>query len=86
MSPEVIKNERYNSKSDIWSIGCVLYELATYQRPFVGDGIFEIFNSVMKDETPSIINLYSKELNKILKKSALKFFKLIILLVINCIF
>ncbi|CAF0709863.1 unnamed protein product [Brachionus calyciflorus] len=68
MSPEVVKNEKYNSKSDIWSIGCVLYELATYQRPFVGDKIFEIFNSILNDECPSIVNLYSKDLNKILKK------------------
>lgn len=68
MSPEVVKNEPYNVKSDIWSIGCVLYELATYQRPFVGDGVYDIFNSVVNEETPSIVNLYSKELNKILKK------------------
>ena len=68
MSPEVVKSQKYNSKSDIWAIGCVLYELATYQRPFVGDKIFEIFNSIMNDECPSIINLYSKDLNKILKK------------------
>lgn len=68
MSPEVVKNEPYDAKSDIWSIGCVLYELATFQRPFVGDGVYDIFNSVVNDETPSILNLYSKDLNKILKK------------------
>lgn len=68
MSPEVVKNEPYNSKSDIWSIGCVLYELATFQRPFVGDGVYDIFHSVVNDDTPSIVNIYSKDLNKLLKK------------------
>ena len=42
MSPELVKSQKYNSKSDIWSIGCVLYELATFQRPFLGDGVFEV--------------------------------------------
>ncbi len=27
MSPEVLKHEGYNSKSDVWSIGCLLYEV-----------------------------------------------------------
>ena len=28
LSPEICQNKRYNQKSDIWSMGCVLYELA----------------------------------------------------------
>ncbi|XP_066280526.1 serine/threonine-protein kinase Nek9-like isoform X2 [Branchiostoma lanceolatum] len=34
MSPELIKGERYSFKSDIWSVGCVLYELLTLKRTF----------------------------------------------------
>ena len=46
----------------------MLYELASFQRPFIGDGIFDIFTSIVNDEAPSIQNLYSKDLNRILKK------------------
>eukprot|EP00955_Chlamydomonas_euryale_P071477 361084-Chlamydomonas_euryale.AAC.6 len=34
LSPEICQNKRYNQKSDIWSLGCILYELATQKHAF----------------------------------------------------
>jgi NIMA (never in mitosis gene a)-related kinase len=34
LSPEVWENKPYNNKSDIWAIGCVLYELTTLKHAF----------------------------------------------------
>jgi serine/threonine protein kinase len=68
MAPEIIRNEPYNLPTDIWSIGCVIFELATFQHPFVGDKLHDVFNAILNDEPPSLLNLYSKELNGVLKK------------------
>ena len=39
LSPEICSGEKYNFKTDIWMLGCVLYELATYEKPFQGDSL-----------------------------------------------
>lgn len=34
LSPELCEEKPYNHKSDVWSLGCVLYELCTFKHPF----------------------------------------------------
>ncbi len=34
LSPEICQNSKYDHKTDIWMLGCVLYELSTYEKPF----------------------------------------------------
>ena len=36
-SPEVYNNQPYSSKTDIWSLGCLLHEMCNLQKPFDGN-------------------------------------------------
>lgn len=36
MSPEILMGKKYNSLSDVWSFGCIIYEMLSGEVPFVG--------------------------------------------------
>jgi NIMA (never in mitosis gene a)-related kinase len=61
-SPEICKGEFYSTKTDIWSFGCVLYELCTYRHPFTGSSEISIISKILKDSVVRISEIYSKEL------------------------
>ena len=46
MAPEQLRGEMVDSRSDIWSAGAVLYEMATGQRPFAGDNAPVLINAI----------------------------------------
>ncbi|CAF3404699.1 unnamed protein product [Rotaria socialis] len=68
MSPEVMKHDGYESKSDIWSVGCLLYEMCTYQHAFDGKGLMNVIYKVVEGQPPELPKTYSKELNDLSKK------------------
>ena len=66
-SPEVWKDKPYDSKSDIWSLGCVIYEMCALNPPFRAQSMEELFKKVIRGYYPDISNKYSKDLSEILK-------------------
>ena len=66
-SPEVWKDKPYDSKSDIWSLGCVIYEMCALNPPFRAQTMEELFKKVVRGYYPDISNKYSKDLSEILK-------------------
>ena len=47
-SPEIWKDQAYDKKSDIWSLGCVLYEAITLKPPFRANDMEELFKKVIR--------------------------------------
>lgn len=45
-SPEVWKDQPYDYKSDIWSLGCVLYEMSSLKPPFRADDMEGLFKKI----------------------------------------
>ena len=68
MSPEMLQEEKYDSKSDIWSLGVLLYEMCALKHPFVGESIGEIAMAVNKCEYEEIPDDYSDDTKKLIKK------------------
>jgi len=66
-SPEVWKEQPYDSKSDIWSLGCVLYEMATLKPPFRASDMNGLYKRVLKGMYPKIPGHYSADLSLMIK-------------------
>jgi len=66
-SPEVWKDQPYDNKSDIWSLGCVLYEMITLHPPFRAHNMEGLYNKVIKGEFSNIPSRFSKDLFDICK-------------------
>ena len=65
-SPEVWKDEPYSYKSDLWSIGCVIYELCALRPPFNGKDLDELYSNVCKGNLERISHIYSDDLWKMI--------------------
>ena len=54
MSPEQVRGQAADSRSDIFSFGCVLYEMVTGRRAFLRETAAETMTAILKDEPPDL--------------------------------
>lgn len=66
MSPEICASEKYTLHSDIWSVGCIMYELCTHNPPFNANSHLQLIQRIRKGEFAPIPSIYSKDLSNVI--------------------
>lgn len=66
-SPEVWNDKPYDSKSDIWSLGCVIYEMASLKPPFRAEDMEGLYKKVTKGVFKKLPSHFSVDLNNFVK-------------------
>ena len=64
-SPEIWENKSYDFKSDIWSLGCLIYEICSLKAPFRGSSMKMVYDKVIKGIYDPIPKIYSRALGGI---------------------
>ena len=75
LSPEICQNKPYDEKSDVWSLGVVLYELITLNKPFDSESQMGLFMKILKGKPAPINNTikhsYSQKLINLILENLL---------------
>ncbi len=67
MSPEIFQNKPYSYKSDVWALGCVLYEMTTLNHAFDANSINGLAGKIIKGRYPPIHHKYSRHLRDLIQ-------------------
>ena len=68
LSPEIINNQPYDNKSDIWALGVLLYELMTFQMPFNAVSLPMLSIKINRGVYKAPPSTYSSDIRNLLKK------------------
>ena len=67
MSPEICAAERYTLHSDVWSLGCVMYELCARTQPFNAKTHFHLIQKIKEGRVDPLPSVYSHDLQNVIK-------------------
>ena len=67
-SPEIINGKPYDSKSDIWSLGVLLYEMMTFKMPFNANSLPMLSVKIMRGQYIPPPTIYTKDLRELVTK------------------
>jgi NIMA (never in mitosis gene a)-related kinase len=65
-SPEVWSDKPYDYKCDIWSVGCIIYEMCSLKPPFRAQSLEDLFKAITKGKYDPLPNIYSSDLQSMI--------------------
>lgn len=68
LSPELCQDVPYSSKSDIWALGCLLYEICALRAPFTATNLLSLLYKITKGEYDPVPDTYSDSISFLIKR------------------
>ncbi|XP_034739159.1 NIMA-related kinase 12 isoform X2 [Etheostoma cragini] len=68
LSPELCRDVPYSSKSDIWALGCLLYEICALRPPFAATNLLSLFYKITRGEYDPVPNIYSDNISSLIQR------------------
>ncbi|CAH8562257.1 unnamed protein product [Schistosoma margrebowiei] len=68
LSPEICENKPYDHKSDIWALGCVLYEMTTLKHAFEAGNMKNLVLKIIRGTYPPVSSKYSYEIRSLISQ------------------
>ncbi|KAJ8028171.1 Serine/threonine-protein kinase Nek1 [Holothuria leucospilota] len=68
LSPEICENKPYNNKSDIWALGCVLYELCTLKHAFEAGNMKNLVLKIIRGSYPPVSPRYTYDMRNLINQ------------------
>lgn len=68
LSPELCQDVPYSSKSDIWALGCLLYEICALRPPFAATNLLSLFYKITKGEYDPVPDIYSNNISSLVQR------------------
>uniref|UniRef100_A0A8C7QGU2 Serine/threonine-protein kinase Nek4 n=1 Tax=Oncorhynchus mykiss TaxID=8022 RepID=A0A8C7QGU2_ONCMY len=72
MSPELFSNKPYNHKSDVWALGCCVYEMSTLKHAFNAKDMNSLVYRIVEGKLPQMPNKYDPQLGELIKSMLCK--------------
>uniref|UniRef100_A0A061S4H1 non-specific serine/threonine protein kinase n=1 Tax=Tetraselmis sp. GSL018 TaxID=582737 RepID=A0A061S4H1_9CHLO len=72
LSPEICQSKKYNQKSDIWSLGCLLYEMTSLKHAFEAGSLKLLIHKIIRGQYPPLSSRYSQDLRSLIDRMITK--------------
>lgn len=67
-APEMLNQEIYSFEVDLWSFGCILYELCTLKKPFMANDMGELIDKINRSIIDPIPDIYGTDMQTLINR------------------